>query len=177
MCEKFQLQVTNFNMELTDLSEQKTVAQGQYDAVCKKQDEQLAAIAEEEKTYNEAIEEEEKKKEVEKAKITANLLRRAKLPQRPKEPLVHWQDKLEQLNRVPEEPQNLQEDHFLPAFAVRNAPGSSPCLPTVEEFNQLITAQVSSHLTAEHGDIIDSVLIEESAAFMVGRYGGGGGQV
>jgi hypothetical protein len=175
-CEKFQLQVANFNMELADLKEQKVVMQERLDVICQKRDERLAAIAEEERTYNEAVEEEEKKKDVEKEKIAANLLRRAKLPQRPKEPIVHWQEKLEALNRVPEETQNLQEDCFLPAFAVRNVPGSSLRLPTVEEFNQLVTAWVNRHLTAVHGDTVDATLIEESAALIVGRYGGGGGQ-
>jgi hypothetical protein len=175
-CEKFQLQVENFNMELADLKERKIVVQEQLDVLCHERDERLAAITEEERVYNEAVEKEETKKEVEKEKIAANLLRRAKLPQRPKDPIAHWQDKLEELNRAPEGIQNAQEDCFLPAFAVRNAPGSSLRLPTVEEFNQLVTARVNSHLTAVHGDTVDSTLIEESAALIVGRYGGGGGQ-
>jgi uncharacterized membrane protein len=175
-CQKFQLQVTNFNTELNDLNEQKTVAQEHYNGICNKQDERLAAMAAKEMAYNDAIEEEEREKEAEKGKFAANLLRRAKLPQRPKEPLVHWQEKLEKLNMIPEDMQNQQEDYFLPAFAVRNAPGSSLCPPTVEEFNQRITAEVSNHLSIEHGDIVDSVLIEESAIQLVGRYGGGRSQ-
>jgi len=174
--EKFQLQVTNFNMELADLGEWKIVLQGQLDAICEKRDERLAAIAEEERAYNDAVGEEEKKKEAEKDKISANALRRAKLPQRPKDPIAHWQDKLDELNRASEDIQNVQDDCFLPAFAVRNAPGSSLRLPTAEEFNQLVTARVNRHLTAVHGDTVDSTLIEESAALIVGRYGGGGSQ-